>query len=136
MAITPARQRNAVSEGMALGIILNGHNSVPFDKLAVDLAFTGAWRIWTYASRFPQVNTDLSKGLDGMHAMTHASERHNVWVLYWDTSGRELAIYARQDDWDPTNQSDVEHALNMIDGDVRREAWESLARDFLKRMDR
>lgn len=33
MAPTAARQRNAVSESMALGLVLNGENSIPFDLI-------------------------------------------------------------------------------------------------------
>lgn len=132
MAITPARQRNAVSEGMALGLILSGHSSIPFNKLSVDLAFEGAFRDWRYADRFPQVRTDLRNGSDGVWVMTRATESKHVWVLFWDTSGRELHISARQQDWDPNDDNDVEYALNVIDGDVPREGWISLAQDFLK----
>jgi hypothetical protein len=44
MTITPSRQRNAVSEGMALGLLLCDRSSLPFDKFRVDLAFEGAWQ--------------------------------------------------------------------------------------------
>lgn len=131
MTITPARQRNAVSEGMALGLVLNGHNSIPFDKLVVDFAFEKAFRSWRYADRFPQVMTDLRKGSDGVWVMTHATERSHVWVLFWDVPGRDLQIYAKQDDWDPADEEDVEFALRVIDGDVPREGWIALAEDFL-----
>lgn len=136
VAITPTWQRNAVSEGIALGILLNGRTSVPFDKVAVDLAFTGAWRGWGYADRFPQVSTDLNNGSDGIWVMTRATNGKNVWVLYWERSGHGLNIFAGQSDWDPTDEADIAHALRMIDGGVPREGWESLAQSFLDRMDR
>lgn len=119
---------------MALGLVLCGTNSIPFDKTRVDLAFEGAWRNWEHRSRFPQVNTDLSKGLDGVWAMTRASEAKHVWVLYWDTSGKDLAIYARQPDWDPDDDYDLTYAVNVIDGEVPAGGWVSLAEDFLRRM--
>ncbi len=50
--LTPARQRNAVSEGMALGLLLCGRSSVLHDKVRVDLAFEGAWRTWNYTPQF------------------------------------------------------------------------------------
>ena len=116
---------------MAFGLVLSGHTSIPFNKLAVDLAFERAFRSWRYADRFPQVSTDLRNGSDGVWVMTHATERNHVWVLFWDTPGRELQIFARQDDWDPEDEEDVEYALSMIDGDVPREGWTALAQDFL-----
>jgi len=45
MAITPARQRNAVSEGIALGLLMLDRNEIPFDKFRVDLAFEHAWKL-------------------------------------------------------------------------------------------
>lgn len=131
MAITPARQRNAVSEGMALGLVLSGHAAFRFNKFAVDLAFDAAFRSWPYADRYPQVGTDLRKGSDGVRVMTHATESKKVWVLFWDTSGREIQIFARQHDWNPDDDEDVSYALRMIDGDVPRSGWVSLAQSFL-----
>jgi hypothetical protein len=134
MATTPARQRNAVSEGMALGLILSGHASIPFKKLAVDIAFDGAFRSWAFADLFPRVMTDLRTGSDGSSVMTRATESKRVWVLYWDTTGRELRIFARQHDWDPGDEQDVGDAVSLIDGDVPREGWISLARAFLENL--
>lgn len=134
MAPTAARQRNAVSEGMALGLVLNGENSIPFDTVAVDLAFEAAFRTWRYADRFPQVKTDLRNGSDGTWVMTRATKGKQVWVLYWQTSGSRLQILARQQDWDPNADDDVIYALNMIDGGVTREGWISLGREFLSHL--
>jgi len=58
MAITPSRQRNAVSEGMALGLLMCDRITLPWDKVAIDLSFEGAWRSWDYKRRFAQVDTD------------------------------------------------------------------------------
>lgn len=124
-----------MSQGVALGLVLSGRTSLPYDKVRVDLAFEGAWRSWQHRQRFPQVNTDLGKGLDGVHAMTRATERKQVWALYWDPSGRELVIHARQPDWDPNDDEDVEYAFKMIDGDVPLDGWVALARDFLERFE-
>jgi hypothetical protein len=66
MAPSPTRQGNAVSVGMALGLLMCGRDALPFDKLRLDFAFEGALQSWPYRARFPQVNTDLGKGLDGV----------------------------------------------------------------------
>ena len=93
--ITPARQRNAVSEGMALGLLMAGREVLPYDKVRVDLAFGGAWRGWEFRGRFPQVGTDLRNGSDGVHVMTRADEQKHVWQLFWEREGRDLRIVAR-----------------------------------------
>lgn len=114
--------------------MLSGRTSIAFDKVAVDLAFEGAFPRWAFADRFPQVRTDLRNGSDGVWVMTHATERKHVWALFWDNTGRELQIYARQQDWEPANADDVEYALSVIDGDVPRAGWVALAQDFLDRL--
>jgi hypothetical protein len=120
---------------MALGLVTCGRSSLPVDKVRLDLAFAGAWRSWQYARLFPKVSTDLSKGLDGVRAMSRATERKHSWVLFWEFGARELTIRARQPDWDPDDAADVEYAVNMIDGDVPLEGWVALARGFLERFE-
>jgi len=48
-----------------------------------------------YRTSFPQVNTDLSKGLDGIWAMTRVDERKRSFNLYWQNDGGIWAIYSR-----------------------------------------
>lgn len=135
--LTSARQRNAVSEGAALGLLMCGRAVLPFDKIGVDLAFEAAWRDWSYAAKFPQVNTDLKKGLDAVWALTRADADKQVWVLYWETQGNQLEICARQEDWSVDDPADIEHAVNMIGGGVvPAEGWKELAQKFLQNFDR
>lgn len=54
MTISPARQRNAVSKGVALGLLMCDRSKLAFDKVLVDLSFEGAWRNWQYRDRFPK----------------------------------------------------------------------------------
>lgn len=119
---------------MALGLLLRGSSSIPFDKVMVDMSFESAFRSWRYADRFPQVRTDLRNGSDGVWVMTRATESKKVWVLFWDTSARELQILGRQSDWDPSDPSDLDYALRTIDGEVPLEGWMSLADDFLEQL--
>lgn len=42
MTLTPARQRNAVSEGFALGLLRNDRVELPKSKVDTDLAFSHA----------------------------------------------------------------------------------------------
>ena len=136
MARTPAQQRNAVSEGMALGLLICGRDVLPFDKMALDLAFEGAWRTWTYREIFPQVNTDLSKGLDGTWAMTRADASKQTWALYWEQEGNQFKIYARTSDWQVDNSDDLDHIVGLIDDSVPPSGWEGFAREFLSRFER
>lgn len=119
---------------MALGLLMCGRHSLPWNKVGIDLAFEGAWRSWQYRSRFSQVNIDIAHGSDGVWVMTRADERKHTTNFFWDTSGREIAIYARpiwvDEDVDP------DEAAGLIDGDVPGEGWRELAADFLRRFER
>lgn len=133
--LTPARQRNAVSEGFAFGLVLRGRWSLRHDKLAVDLSFEAAWCNWKYRSRFSQVDTDLRNGSDPIWVMTHGGVKNSVWILYW-TVDREILISSRDEEWSPDDPDDVEYAISRIDGEVPKEGWLELVDSFLARFDR
>ena len=131
MSLTPSRQRNAVSEGMALGLIMCGRTEMTWDdKIGVDLSFEGAWKSWAYRDRFPQVSTDLHRGSDGVWVMTHADRQKQVWTLYWEMDGNRLVIHPRSGDWD----LDPDDTARVIGGDVPAAGWRDLANDFLTRL--
>jgi hypothetical protein len=130
MATSPAQQRNAVSEGIALGLLMCDRDEIPYDKFRVDLAFEHAWKNWPHRHRFSQVSTDLRKGLGGSLVMTRAQEKKHTFVLYWARE-RSLVIFQRAGDWDPNDPADVHFALSVIDEEVPLEGWVSLARHFL-----
>lgn len=132
--ITPARQRNAVSEGMALGLLMAGRDVLPYDKVRVGLAFEGAWRGWDFRGRFPQVSTDLRNGSDGVHVMTRADEQKHVWHLFWEREGRDLRIVARPQWEQEAIEPDI--VADSLDGDVAPTGWLALAESFLERFDR
>jgi hypothetical protein len=92
MAIGAARQRNAVSEGMALGLCMLERYEFHFDKLRVDLAFENAWRDWPdrYKTQFRHVRTDLRNGTDACLGNNLSRRRQtNTCVLL----GRERAAH-------------------------------------------
>lgn len=136
MAQTSTQQRNAVSEGMALGLLLCGHSSLRYEKTGLDLAFAGAWRNWAYRQLFSQVTNDLSKGLDGVHAFTRADATKKTFALYWDHEGRDLKIRARQFDWNVDDAEDLAFAVSVIHDAVTAEGWRQLAEEFLGRFER
>lgn len=133
MASTPSRQRNAVSEGVALGLVMCDRFTLPWNKFAVDLSFDGAWRTWQYSYRFPQVKTDIRNGKDGTWVITRADERKHTLNFYWDTGGPEISIYP-QASW-ADGSVEVDQAAAWIDGGVLAEGWRDLAADLLRRLD-
>jgi hypothetical protein len=127
------QQRNAVSEGMALGLVMCGRFALSWDKIGIDLSFEGAWRSWSYRDRFSQVSTDLRNGLDAVWAMTEVGVRKHTLNFYWDTGGPEVSIYPRPI-WSD-GDVDVDEAARLIAGGVPADGWEDLATDFLKRFE-
>jgi hypothetical protein len=132
---TPTRQRNNFSEGFALGLILNGRWSLAPNKIAIDLAVTGAFSVWPHADVFPQVAADM-RGLDGIHALTRVNERKQRFAFYWDRSGRDIKIISRDPDWSEADPADVTYAVEMVGDHVPRDGWEFLGAEFLRRFER
>jgi hypothetical protein len=132
MALTPTVQRNAVSEGMALGLVACGRDTLPLDTGRLGHAFESAWRTWVHRVRFPQIETDLSNGEDGASAMTKADTAKQAWALYWEQVDGEFLIQSRQPDWSPEDPEDLSYAAVVIDGGVQLADWEALAREFLR----
>lgn len=125
--ITPSRQRNAVSEGLALGLLMNDCNTIDFPDVhitTVELSFAGAWREWRYRDRFPRVSSDLRNGSNEWIVMTHADEAKRTYLYYWD----DLTIYARND-W--ALEDPPETLAPRIGGEVPAEGWSDLAKALL-----
>ncbi|MEV8377152.1 hypothetical protein AB0P21_30705 [Kribbella sp. NPDC056861] len=135
MPETPSRQRNAISQGMALGLLVCGHSSLPFRKVDIDLAFAGAWRSWAHRDQFPQVNTDLKNGSDPVWVITHADAKKQVRVLHWEQNRAQFDICIHEDDWTVSDPEDLDHAVGTIDGQVPLSGWTELARNFLERFE-
>ena len=134
--MTPSRQRNAVSEGFALGLVLCGYSIIDFDKVRVDLAFEDAWRSWSHKGVFRQVNRDLENGLDAYIVFSRAERGHKTWVFYWESDGISLNVVRRDPQWDSESQEDVAYAVGMISDDIDRAGWVELARSFLEAFSR
>lgn len=126
------QQRNSVSEGTALGLTMLSCWEIPYDKVAVDLAFTGAFRGWSQASLFPRVQSDLDQHWDGARVMTRVDRRKKTCLLHWERA-RSLTIHRRISDWDVDDAEDLDFAGRLVDERLPPLAWEDLARRLLKR---
>lgn len=132
---TSARQRNAASEGIALGLVALGHSRLRHDKIAVDLAFTAAWGSWAHSSRFSQVSTDLRNGSDGIWVMTHVDTALRARTVYWVVGDGELRITTEHSDWDPQDPDELAWAVSRIDDEVDLDGWIDLGQAFLDHFD-
>ncbi|WP_127362863.1 hypothetical protein [Brevibacterium aurantiacum] len=134
MKLSGPQQRNVVSEGFALGLLMNGTDQLPKDTIKVGFAFAGAWREWRHSSALSQVTTDLRSGLNEYIAITRADERKQTFALYWVRYENTWTVFSRSDDFDAGNPSDLEFAARTINGDLPATAWAELARTFLERL--
>lgn len=137
--LTGPQQRNAFSQGIALGLSVLERYEFEFNTIRIDLAFEQAWDEWPaeYRAQFSQVNTDLKNGTNPVWVMTRAQETtRSATPLFWDTSDRPIKIYQRGEDWDSDNPSDGQYALRMVGTDVPLDGWVSLAKEFLTAYDR
>lgn len=132
MKLTPSRQRNAVSEGFALGLLRNGHDKLPVNKPSTDLAFNHAWRSWEHSHLYGQISTDLRNGSDGTYVIAHARKNHGVIHFYWEIDQWPYSIVARHG---IDSEDELDGIAESIDGGLPLSAWKSLARHFLDRVE-
>ena len=133
MKLTATRQRNGVSEGVALGLVMHQKFSLPWDKLGLDLSFESAWRRWGHSWNFPQVRTDLRNGSDGAYVMTRADKQKHTMNLFWERERARVNIWPRGL-WSE-GEIDYDQAAHYIPGRISAEAWRDLAAMFLERFD-
>lgn len=107
------------SEGMALGLLMCGHASMPNgSKPTVELAFARAWRRWPYCSRFGFVGSDRRQ--DEWYQITHARKGTRTWNLYWD---RDTICYRQSD---PEFRPTAEEVAESISDSIPATAWRDL----------
>lgn len=130
MAMSDAIQRNAVSEGFALGLTMEGMDTLSYENYhmtSVDLSLAYAWRHWPHRTTFPKVDADFRNRRTEHLIVAHATQRRHTQVFYWD---RYDIITRGQWDW----PSEFEEAAKFIDGEVSAEGWRTLAEMFLTRL--
>lgn len=132
--LTSTQQRNAVSEGAALGLLLHGRDRLPHDKIAIDLAIAHAWRRWPRADQYPALARTFEQ-YNGTYALLRADERKHTWALYWDTSGSE-AVIRRRASFLGDDPLPFEEMADVIDDRISADDWATLAGDFLGRFNR
>lgn len=112
------------SEGIALGLLMNGHDRLPrVQKSTLELGFMAAWRRWPYRGRFSFVGLPTKK--DEIYQITYAGERHRTMHLYWNDDHS----IGKRNDW--ASRDDIAHS---IDPSIPADAWGELVVDWLGRL--
>ncbi|MFC7485666.1 hypothetical protein ACOCJ7_04000 [Knoellia sp. CPCC 206453] len=130
MTLSWTAQRNAVSEGIALGLVVCGCSYLPDLHERVDLAFARAWWSWAHHGEFPRVDCDVGRGFDGEHVITRGTRKRATSTLFWERQG-QLTIVARREGFNGNDPADAMSAAEAIGTDIPLEAWVDLAQGFL-----
>ncbi|MGV8912488.1 MAG: hypothetical protein ACOH14_07720 [Rhodoglobus sp.] len=118
--MTKDQQWKTVAEGLALGCLLLGVDTLTANKMRVQFAFAHAWRAWSRSSAFPSVSPR-----DFYIYVSKSSRRIGVSAA-WNWGG-ELVPYLTIEGWDAVESLEVFAEAEMISA----EDWQSLARSFI-----
>jgi hypothetical protein len=128
MTMTDAKQRNAVSEGIALGLLMWGSDHVELrDAVTWDRAIEAAWWKWKYRDRLLRVSTDIRQRRNGLQVATRGRERNRVYNLYWERDCGSWFV-RRRPPWDE-DPPDFEMMASDIPGGVPADGWMELAKE-------
>lgn len=130
MSLSASQQRNAVSEGFALGLLSNGYGGVRDDKESIDHSVEEAWSAWEERHRFPQVSADIRKGLAGSIVMTRRQgipSRGLVW-----SEGPEYQVLVKVSELDPDRVDDLEFLASLIQGNLSLGHWKELGKKLVE----
>ena len=131
MALSNADQEKYVFQGLALGVLAAGREAIPGAKFEFEMSFEGAWHDWPHRGKFPRIARPT--GADPLYQLTHGTEnRRGPLLAAWDNQGAWIYPYVWQDGWS------VEESGEMLAGwsGVPWPAWQELASEFLRRLDR
>lgn len=138
MTMTIARQRNAFSEGLALGLLERGRLPLEFGKTDLDVAIEEAFQAWSYASQFPRIHTDLfgRASLDGLWVMLHVDTPRKARIIYWNPGTNPLSV-TTVPQWAGRTAS-LDELARVLNPTIPADAWRELADkvpDTVRRLD-
>jgi hypothetical protein len=119
---TKDQQVREVVEGLGLGLITLGVHRVGSGKTKLELAFSHAWRRWSYAGQYPSLARAPKPDNEFWLGLLKSSRRRSATVA-WHPVGHEYAIEVAHDEWTP------EDAVGLI-GERRLDEWVLLAMPF------
>ncbi|WP_427130253.1 hypothetical protein [Pseudarthrobacter sp. S9] len=120
-----AQQQTAIGEGLAIGCLALGAESVTSAKVEIEFAFRKAWRNWPHAGKFPAVHADVYR--DDITRILHDSKgRTDASAAAWEFGGSEYVPFIRQD-WPFEELADSAGE----DFGVNLDGWKELAKAFM-----
>lgn len=131
--MTKAHDQNALSLGIALGLVASGHDRLPnVDKMAIEFSFERAWQLWPHRAKFSGLRIGGLGTVDTIWQITHADRHKRAPYLYWSNEGGENLILPRFEE--SVFDVDLEGLAEYLNDQVSVDDWRSLATAFLDRL--
>lgn len=120
--LSKAHQQTILGEGLALGAVLSGLDSLTGNPTTLKLDFRAAWRAWPHASRLPVIKAGPSQD-DVLHILGKSSRRSTMHVAEWHGSWPFVPVILQ--DWSSDELAESIHE------DIPAESWRDLVRTWL-----
>lgn len=122
---TKTRQQVALGQGLALGALMLGVESVNGNKPDLEWDFRRAWQDWEYTHHFPAVHVSIPRN-DVLHILYDSKGRRGPILAYWEGSWPFVPTL-RVDGWT------ADEIAAIILESIPAAAWEKLVRSWLIR---
>lgn len=123
MTQSKAQQETTIGEGLAVGAAMLGIEGVEGSKPTLEFDFRSAWRSWSYASKFPAVQTGPNAD-NVFHILRRSSRRATPHLAAWSESWPYAPVILV--DWPLPDVADA------VDEDVPGDAWAELVGAWLR----
>lgn len=127
LGLTPTRQHVLVGEGLAVGAVALGAESIRAQKMLVEFAFEHAWRTWNWVGEFSNVRVE--KYSDITHILRESTRRRGPIVAEWGRRGDVFTPRLTHDDWTPKEAAEA--IRRPLGSGPDFADWCSLAAQFL-----
>lgn len=128
---TKAVQQTEVGDGLALGVLAAGFDSLRNDKTAIELAFRHVWRRWPHTSSYPLVKAGPATDDIYVQIMLRSASRVHK-LAAWRIEGYLICPELVHESW---TLDDTLEELADASG-VSEAGWRQLGTDFLKRINK
>lgn len=123
---TKTVQQVEIGDGLALGLLACGIDAIPGAKMAVELAFRRAWRRWSCASSYPQLQVGPSFDDIYVQIIRRHGRRRRITYADWANEPPYLVPSVAMESW---TLEDALDALSETSG-VPAVAWIELSTHF------
>lgn len=122
MSDSKATQETEVAQGLALGALMLGVDSITGKKPTLEYAFRDAWRNWPHAGRYPTIQTGPTHD-DVFRVMDKSMRPPRNNLVHWESQWPYRP--ARLVDWDDQDLAEV------INEDIPAGQWAALVQSWL-----